>query len=342
MAPARPDYDRPMMPDPALIERAAALLRGGELVAFPTETVYGLGADARNPAAVARIFAAKGRPASHPLIVHVSGVGAAAEWVAAWPEPARRLAAAFWPGPLTLVLPRADSVPAIVTGGQATVALRAPAHPVARALLAAFGGGIAAPSANRYGRISPTRAAHVVEELGDRVALVLDGGDCAVGLESTIVACGDTGVMLLRPGAITRSQIADVAGSVAPAGSDAPRAPGSDRSHYAPRTPLRLVEPGALHHAVRVALAEGDGIAVLALTPAPPEAAGAVWRCIGPGAADYGQRLYATLRDLDHAGARLILAENVPGGEDWAASADRLHRAAAASDGAPVVLPEAP
>ncbi len=318
-----------MLPDPARILEAVALLNAGELVAFPTETVYGLGADARNPSAVARIFAAKGRPAGHPLIVHVSGLAAAREWIAELPDVARRLADTFWPGPLTIVLPKAGDVPAGVTGGQSTIALRAPAHPVARALLAAFGGGIAAPSANRYGRISPTRAADVREELGDRVALVLDGGDCDVGLESTIVACLGNRVTLLRPGAVSRSQLADVAGQVAEADAASPRAPGRERSHYAPRTALAVIEPGKLLAEVERALAGGLRLAVLARSAAPVTSDRLVWRQLGEQPAEYGRALYATLRDLDRAGAARILVETVPGDESWAAIADRLRRAAA-------------
>ena len=324
-----------MLPDPVRIEEAAALLNSGELVAFPTETVYGLGADARNPAAVARIFAAKGRPASHPLIVHVSGLAAADEWIAELPETAQRLAEAFWPGPLTLVLPKAARVSAAITGGQPTVALRAPAHPVARALLAAFGRGIAAPSANRYGRISPTRAADVHEELGDRVALVLEGGDCEVGLESTIVACVGGRVTLLRPGAVSRSQLRDIAGEVADADAATPRTPGSDRSHYAPGTPVSLVPAQRLQAEVERALARGERIAVLARNSAPLTSDRLAWRRLGQEPAEYGRALYATLRELDRAGAARILVEDVPGDEPWTAIADRLRRAAAQqADGA--------
>ena len=258
-----------MLPDPLQIEEAARLLNAGELVAFPTETVYGLGADAANPAAVARIFAAKGRPRGHPLIVHVSNFDAAREWAGRVPEAAVRLADAFWPGPLTIVLPRSARASDAVTGGQSSVALRAPAHPVARALLAAFGRGIAAPSANRYGRISPTRAADVREELGDRVALVLDGGNCEVGLESTIVACLDGRVTLLRPGSVSRSQIADVVGTVADPDETAPRAPGRQRSHYAPGTPLAIFDDADLQREVERALAAGERIAVLARRESP-------------------------------------------------------------------------
>lgn len=316
-----------MIPDAAEIERAVALLSAGELVAFPTETVYGLGADASNPAALARIFAAKGRPKTHPLIVHFSGLAAARDWAAEVPEAAARLAGAFWPGPLTLVLPKSARVPDAVTGGQASVALRVPAHPVARALLAAFGRGIAAPSANRYGRISPTRAADVREELGDRVAMVLDGGDCAVGLESTIVACLDGRVTLLRPGSISRSQVADVVGRVDDPGADAPRVPGRERSHYAPGTPLSIVEEPHLREAVEAALAAGGRVAVLARS-APMEQAGLTWRRMPAAAPAYGRALYAALRALDAAGVDRILVEAVPADESWAAVADRLARAA--------------
>jgi len=318
-----------MLPDPARIEEAVELLRAGELVAFPTETVYGLGADASNPWAVAKIFAAKGRPAGHPLIVHVSGIEAARPWVAGFPDAAKRLAEAFWPGPLTLVLPKAAAVSPSVTGGQDSIAVRAPAHPVARALLAAFGGGIAAPSANRYGRISPTRAADVREELGNRVALVLEGGDCEVGLESTIVACLGGGVRLLRRGAISRSQLQDVVGKVADADARSPRAPGSDRSHYAPGTPLSIIAPGKLQAEVENSLAAGERLAVLACSDAPRQSPLLTWRCLGFEPFEYGHSLYAALRDLDRLGAARILVECVPDGEDWEAIADRLARAAA-------------
>jgi L-threonylcarbamoyladenylate synthase len=317
-----------MDPDVAQIEQAVRLLNAGALVAFPTETVYGLGADATNPAAVARIFAAKGRPRRHPLIVHVTGLAAAREWAGIMPAAAIRLAQAFWPGPLTLVLPKAEHVLAAVTGGQPTVALRAPAHPVARALLAAFGRGIAAPSANRYGRISPTRAEDVREELGDRVALVLDGGECEVGLESTIVACLDGRVTLLRPGAVSRSQIADVAGQVADPDATAPRAPGRHRSHYAPGTPVSIADAAVLGSAVGRALAAGQRIAVLARSAAPVASERLVWRQMPVHPASYGRSLYAALRQLDATGAKHIFVEAVPGDEAWAAVSDRLSRAA--------------
>jgi len=327
----------PMLPDPARIEEAAARLNAGGLVAFPTETVYGLGADAANPAAVARIFAAKGRPASHPLIVHFSNFEAARAFTSDVPDSARRLAETFWPGPLTLVLPKSARVPEAVTGGQATVALRAPAHPVARALLAAFGRGIAAPSANRYGRISPTRASDVREELGD-AALVLDGGECEVGLESTIVACLDGRVTLLRPGAVSRSQVADVVGRVDDPGADAPRAPGRDRSHYAPGTPLVIERLENLRSRIEAGIAAGGRIAVLARSAPPLEAPGVIWRGMPADPVSYGRALYAALRGLDAAGADRILVESVPEGEAWAAVTDRLQRAAARGDAAGGVI----
>jgi L-threonylcarbamoyladenylate synthase len=315
------------MSDTADVQAAARILREGGLVAFPTETVYGLGADAANPAAVARIYAAKGRPASHPVIVHLASSAEVPRWAREFPDAARRLAQAFWPGPLTLVLPRAAAVADVVTGGQDTVALRVPSHPVAQALLAAFGGGIAAPSANRYGKVSPTRAEHVRSELGGVVDCVLEGGDCEVGLESTIVSLVDGVPRLLRPGGIPRERIEAVAGPLAGAGADVPRVPGSVRTHYAPATPLELLEPAALAGLARAARA-ADGVAVLA-RGAPPEGFRGRWRRMPTDAAGYGHDLYAALRELDAAGPARILVERVPAGPEWEAVADRLARAAA-------------
>ena len=323
------------MIDTAQIEAAARRLRAGELVAFPTETVYGLGADAANPAAVARIFAAKGRPASHPVIVHLASVDQLGDWVSEFPEQARRLAAAFWPGPLTLVLPRGPRVSDAVTGGQDSVGIRVPAHPVARRLLEAFGGGIAAPSANRYGRVSPTRAEHVREEFGAAVGLVLDGGDCAVGLESTIVACLDGRLRLLRPGGITRAQLEAVVGPLPSTDEPAPRVPGSEKSHYAPATPVELVEPSGLEARLR-ALPAGQQAAVLARRAPPAGCAARAWRVLPNDAAGYGHALYAALRELDRCGAERILVERVPDHAAWDAVRDRLERAAARE------LPESP
>jgi L-threonylcarbamoyladenylate synthase len=253
-------------PTPDALARAAKLLRAGKLVAFPTETVYGLGADACNEHAVRAIFATKGRPADHPVIVHVKDVDDAARWARAMPRGARALAEAFWPGPLTIIVPRAADVPGGVTGGQDNVGLRVPSHPVAQALLQAFaaegGRGIAAPSANRFGRISPTTAQHVRDDLGDDVAMIVDGGACDVGIESTIVAFTGDDAVLLRPGGIAEAQLARVLGAPLRAPRpDAPRASGTLASHYAPRTPSRLVAADELPSDARVA--------VLARTAAP-------------------------------------------------------------------------
>ncbi len=227
------------------LENAVTALRDGELVAFPTETVYGLGANAQNPAAVRRIFELKERPADHPVIVHLDNPKYLHRWAREVPDNAQKLAARFWPGPLTMVLPRSENVHDVVTGGQDTVAIRVPSHPMAQQLLTAFGGGIAAPSANRFGRVSPTRAEHVREEFGDAVRVVLDGGESQIGLESTIVSFDGEQVRLLRPGFITYSQLKDVVGDViAGAASGAPRVPGNKVSHYAPMTPMTIVAGG--------------------------------------------------------------------------------------------------
>src|SRR5579864_3632258 len=229
------------------IETAVQTLRDGELVAFPTETVYGLGANAQNPAAVQKIFAAKGRPTSHPVIVHLDSPRFLHRWVREVPEVASKLAERFWPGPLTIVMPRALNVHDLVTGGQDTVAVRVPSHPMAQQLLTAFGGGIAAPSANRYGRLSPTRPEHVRDELGDAVKVILDGGECQIGLESTIVAIEDANVRLLRPGAVTAGQLRAVVGDVLiGANVESPRVPGSTPAHYAPSTPMTIIPAGEI------------------------------------------------------------------------------------------------
>jgi L-threonylcarbamoyladenylate synthase len=321
----------PVLPSPQDLARAVAALRAGGLVAFATETVYGLGADAGNAAAVQRVFALKGRPAAHPVIVHLHDAVQMNEWVIEVPPVAQRLAEAFWPGPLTLVLPRAAGVSDVITGGQDSVALRVPVHPVARALLAAFGGGIVAPSANRYGHISPTTAAHVHAEFGDAVQ-VLDGGDCEVGLESTIVSCLRGRVQLLRPGGITLSQLRAVAGEVdAVAGDDAPRVPGSTQQHYAPRTALRLVDELALLPEVQALLARGERVGVLARSAAPPVVAVTRWIQAPANAAAYGHDLYANLRQLDASGCTQLLAVAAPAGDAWDAVRYRLGRAAAAA-----------
>jgi L-threonylcarbamoyladenylate synthase len=312
------------MTPPPDVARAVALLRAGEVVAFPTETVYGLGADARNAAAVAKIYALKGRPAGHPLIVHLAGADALPAWAAAVPEAARRLAARFWPGPLTLILPRAADISDALTGGQDSIGVRVPSHPVARQLLAAFGGGIAAPSANRYGRVSPTSAAHVRDEFGPQAPFVLEGGDCSVGLESTIVSLvGEP--LLLRPGGIAVADLEAVIGPLRRAvAGEGPRAPGTTRAHYAPATRLVVVAAAALGATV------GPASAVLARRPPPANFGGVLWLAAPAGPADYAHDLYANLRRLDHAGAAAIVVEAVPEDPAWEAVRDRLTRAAAA------------
>ncbi len=315
------------MRGPADIAAAVRVLRSGGLVAFPTETVYGLGADASNPAAVARIYAAKGRPASHPVIVHIASAAEVPRWARDFPRHAQRLAAEFWPGPLTLVLPRAAGVPDTVTGGQDTVALRVPSHPVALALLSAFGGAVAAPSANRYGKVSPTRAEHVRAEFGDQVECILEGGDCEVGLESTIVSLVDGVPRLLRPGGIPRERIEAVLGPLAGSAADAPRVPGTVKSHYAPTAALELLDAGALDARVRGVRSQ-DRIAVLARSAAPGDFEGR-WFRMPADPAGYGHDLYAALRELDAGGATRILVERVPPGPAWEAVEDRLARAAA-------------
>lgn len=319
---------------PAELQRAAALLRAGELVAFPTETVYGLGADAANPAAVAKIFAAKGRPADHPLIVHLPSAAHLARWAREIPAAAERLAAVFWPGPLTLILKRQPAVPDAVTGGQDTVGLRVPNHPLALGLLQAFDGGIAAPSANRFGRISPTTAAHVREELGERVPLVLDGGPCAVGIESTILDLSRGVPVLLRPGAIGAADVARVLGrppEIRAAQDEAPRVSGSLAAHYAPRTPLQRVSEAQLVQCVKQAIDAGERVAVLALSAAPMNPPHVFWMTASHDPVRYAQSLYARLRELDGGGFARIFVQAPPEDEAWRAVNDRLGRAAAGS-----------
>ena len=314
------------------ITRAVAQLKAGDLVAFPTETVYGLGADASNVEAVRKIFAAKGRPANHPLIVHVADAVQLANWARDIPSAAHVLAKKFWPGPLTLVLQRSPNVPDAVTGGQDTVALRVPSHPVAQALLREFGGGVAAPSANRFGRVSATTAAHVREEFGDSVACVLDGGAADVGIESTIVDCSRATPTLLRPGWITPQQLEAALGApLAAPGASAPRAPGTLDKHYAPQTPLQLMEADLVVELARSLARQGRRVAVLARTTLRPVIEGLVWIAAPADAAGYAHDLYAKLRELDHAGCDAILVEQPPEEPEWLAIRDRLNRAAAGS-----------
>lgn len=312
------------------IEIAATLIRSGGVVAFPTETVYGLGADARNDQAVRRIFQIKGRPADHPLIVHLASLDELESWAQDIPEDAFRLADAFWPGPLTLVLHKKPEVPDVVTGGQSSVAVRAPAHPVALALIRETGG-LAAPSANRFGRISPTRAEHVHAELGEKVDGVLDGGPCAVGVESTIVSLLEEPVVL-RPGGVTviaierilghRVQVRDSYAKV--------RTPGNLPAHYAPRTPLELLPADVLWQRTLALSRMGRRVAVMTVGAAPWERyeLTGIHCVVMPAEAEaYAQRLYADLRALDAAGFDALLMQTPPDEPEWLAVRDRLQRA---------------
>jgi len=311
------------------IQAAVEALRAGDLVAFPTETVYGLGANASNPVALRKIFKVKGRPADHPLIVHIDSIRYLHRWSRDVPAVAEKLAARFWPGPMTLVLPRAPKVLKIVTGGLDSVAIRVPSHPMAQQLLTAFGGGIAAPSANRYGHVSPTRAEHVREELGDAVKIVLDGGPCQIGVESTIISCMGGSVQLLRPGSITLSQIRAVVGDVM-VGPDAtaPRVPGSGPSHYAPDTQLEIVPGDALEMLAGGFNDRGERVAVLALRLPLKTLKLVTWINAGRRPQQYAHDLYAHLRTLDKAGCVRILAQELPEDERWDAARDRLLKAA--------------
>jgi L-threonylcarbamoyladenylate synthase len=310
---------------------AARRLATGELVAFPTETVYGLGADAANPGAVGKIFALKGRPANHPVIVHVSGTHGLRDWGSDVPDIAIVLAEKFWPGPLTLIVKRSSRVPLIVTGGQESVGLRCPSHPMAQELLREFervgSGAIAAPSANRFGHVSPTTAQHVRDEFGASLP-VLDGGACEVGLESTILDLSRGAPVLLRPGGITRSQIAKAIGM--PLGDrdeHAPRASGTLAAHYAPQTALTLMSPASLEADVR----NFANVAVLAFREPAMGSKAIFWIAASDDPARYAHDLYANLRKLDDAGAKRILVEAPPPAPEWEAVNDRLARAAAGS-----------
>jgi len=310
------------MPEPTTAQAAAVLRRGG-LVAFPTETVYGLGADASNAMAVARLYRVKGRPAEHPVIVHLAHADAAFAWAREVPDAARILAARFWPGPLTLILKRSALAQDFVTGGQDTVGLRVPSHSVAQQLLRDFGSGVAAPSANRFGHVSPTSAAHVREDLGGDVDLVLEGGPSEVGIESTIVDVSRGAPSVLRPGHISKRQLEEALGTtVSEKKSDSPRHSGGLQRHYAPRTPALLVPTYALDREI----AKGkDKVAVLAFSR--PDERVDFWLRMPRDPQAYAQRLYAALRELDTAGCERILVEEPPQAPEWSAVHDRLRRA---------------
>jgi L-threonylcarbamoyladenylate synthase len=316
------------------IEPAARILREGGLVAFPTETVYGLGADASNPVAIKKLFAAKGRPADHPVIVHVADTSDLKHWAADVPRGAWVLADKFWPGPLTMVFKRAAHVSDLVTGGQDTVGVRVPSHPLAQRLLRAFGGGIAAPSANRFGRLSATSAPHVREELGAAVDFVVDGGPCEVGIESTIVDMSQAIPAVLRPGRITVQQVADAL-SMELAGSaiGRPRVSGSLDSHYAPRLPLKIVQQEQIEPSLR-ALA-GTPVAVLSRRGRPSDSKATLWQVAPETPEAYARLLYDTLRRLDVSGCRIIVVEALPELPEWADLRDRIGRAATPDPVAP-------
>jgi L-threonylcarbamoyladenylate synthase len=312
-----------------MIGEAVSILQAGGLVAFPTETVYGLGADARNPEAVGRIFAAKGRPADHPLIVHLSDAKEMSEWAQDIPEIAWKLAEVFWPGPLTLILPRLPSVPDAVTGGLDTVALRVPDHPVALALLSTFGGGIAAPSANYYGRVSPTSAEDVREELKDSVDLVLDGGRCRVGIESTIIDLSTTTSRILRPGKITEQELHHVLCSSVATRSNTPvRYPGNKPSHYAPRARVILASLDDAEQKIEEWRQHGDRVGLLSsrLPNVLPE--NVTWLRLTEGIEEQAQELYHCLREADHLGLQVLVAVMPADVGIGHAVCDRLRRAA--------------
>ncbi len=317
--------------NPANIQLAAKLLRQGKLVAIPTETVYGLGADAKNPDAINRIFAAKGRPADHPLIVHISDKSALEDWAIDIPESAWKLAEHFWPGPLTIVLKKQPDVPMEVTGGQNTVALRVPNHPVALSVLRAFGGGIAAPSANRFCRISPTQASHVEEELGDKVDMILDGGVCQVGLESTIVDLSGAKPRLLRPGQINKAEI-EAALQIPlelPIDKEKIHAPGAMEVHYAPDAHTLLCSIEQIKEILEGQVYQGNyKFGVLTFKKELQTSVDTQIITMSDDSKSYGHDLYNALRQLDNASVDIILVEYPPQTEDWAAVNDRLKKAA--------------
>lgn len=309
-------------PTAAEIEHAAMLLRDGKLVAFPTETVYGLGANALDAEAVARIFEAKGRPTSSPIIVHVSNFEMVRSVAGEWPPAARALATEFWPGPLTLVLKKTPAVPDVVTAGLNTVGVRMPSHPVALALIEAAGLPIAAPSANRFMQLSPTTAEHVRQGLGDRVNCVLDSGACAVGIESTVLSLASGVPVLLRPGAISRAQIEAVIGPISQqseVAAEAHPSPGMHRRHYSPRTRLLLVRNGAVPERgsgayLQLNIAPSREVRTLVVMPSEP--------------AEYAATLYRTLHELDSLGYDWIAVDTPHNDPEWDAIRDRLTRAA--------------
>lgn len=322
--------------DPKAIAEAARRIQAGGLVGFPTETVYGLGADASSDKAVAGIFEAKGRPSDHPLIVHVADAAHVGAYASSVPPFAARLMKAFWPGPLTVILPRKPGVAAAAAGGQDSIGLRCPSHPVALAFLKACDTGVAGPSANRFGRVSPTTAQHVQQEFGDSL-LVLDGGPCDVGIESSIVDCTRGRPVLLRPGILTRAQLEAACGEAVlgkdefeqEALGDAPRASGTLEAHYAPDAKVRLMDAGPIQTALDLLGADAAHIAVYARSIVRIKSERVLYRRMPDDALATAQQLFAVLRDFDAKGVKLIWIENPPADAEWDGVRDRLGRAAA-------------
>lgn len=311
--------------DAELLSQAVHALQNGDVIGLPTETVYGLAADAMNVAAVRKIFALKGRPVDHPLIVHIADSSQLSKWAIDVPEEAYVLAQHFWPGPLTMILRKQATVPDDVTGGQDTVGLRCPAHPLALVLLQQFNGGVAAPSANRFGRISPTSAQHVRDEFGDAVSIVLDGGECEVGIESTIIDLSSQQPRLLRPGMISQDDIEAVIGPIETrANEKSPRVSGSLAAHYAPRTPMQMLPRHELILEYHRNQQRGIRCEVLCLDELPNGLNGL---SLGNDHHAYAHGLYAAMRELDARHADLLLLEQIPHTSDWLAVNDRLDRA---------------
>jgi L-threonylcarbamoyladenylate synthase len=318
------------------VEQAAAHIRAGDLVAFPTETVYGLGADASNDAAVAKIYAAKGRPADHPLIVHVASAAQVNDYASNVPQFAERLIKAFWPGPLTVILPRKPGVATAAAGGQNSIGLRCPAHPLALEFLKACDTGVAGPSANKFGRVSPTTAQHVAQEFAHEAGaalMVLDGGPCSVGIESSIVDCTRAQPVLLRPGVLTREQLSAACGqpvlSADEVADDAPRAAGTLESHYAPNAKVRLMDAMAIQTALDLLSADAAHIAIYARGIVRIKSSQVLYRRMPDDALATAEQLFAVLRDFDAQGVKLIWIEPVPEATEWDGVRDRLARAAA-------------
>ena len=313
------------------VEQAAARIRTGELVAFPTETVYGLGADASSDTAVAKIFAAKGRPADHPLIVHIASSKQVSDYASSVQPFAERLITAFWPGPLTVLLPRTPGVATAAAGGQDSIGLRCPAHPLALAFLKACDTGVAGPSANKFGRVSPTTAQHVAQEFDDAL-MVLDGGPCTVGIESSIVDCTRSAPVLLRPGVLTREQLSAACGQPVLNADDtpdnAPRAPGTLESHYAPNATVRLMDAKPIQTALDLLGADAAHIAIYARSIVRIKSSQVLYRRMPDDALATAEQLFAVLRDFDAQGVKLMWIEPVPETAEWDGVRDRLARAA--------------